>query len=53
MTEDVRQEYLDDIRESLNEVPEEYRANVVRAISHDISVMINTLRIISGGAMRV
>lgn len=52
MSEEKKQEYLDDIRESLNEVPEKYRANVVRAISHDISVMINTLRIISGGAMR-
>lgn len=53
MSEEKKQEYLSEIKESFSEIPEQYLPGVVRAITHDIGVMGAAIRIASGSAVRV
>ena len=47
MIEDKEWEILGSIREALREIPEQFQADVGRSITHDISVMAKTIRIIN------
>lgn len=48
MSEERKQELLDEIREALAEIPEERREPVVQALTHDISVTARAIRIMEG-----
>ncbi len=39
MSEEKKRELLNEIKNALNAVPEQYHADVGKAITHDISVM--------------
>lgn len=49
MDEKMNLEYIEEIRECFNEVPEEFRAAVTKSIAHDISIMAYTLRAVVDG----
>lgn len=48
MSEEKKQELLDEISEALAEVPEKYRKDVVQSLTHDISVTARAIRIMKG-----
>ena len=47
MSEEKKQELLSEINEALNELPDKFRADVAKAITHDISVMGKAISIAS------
>lgn len=49
MSEEKKQEILDEIWDALDEVPDKYHEYVGRAITHDIGVMAKTIGIVSAG----
>jgi hypothetical protein len=45
MSEEKKKELLAEIKEALNEVPEEHRQETAKAITHDIGVMAKAIKI--------
>ena len=45
MSEERKQELLNEIKEALAEVPDKYHSEVARSLTHDISVMAQAIRI--------
>lgn len=45
MSEEKKQEILDEIRQELKSVPDAYQAEIGRSITHDIGVMKRTISI--------
>lgn len=45
MSEERKQELLNEIKDALAEIPENHREAVVQAINHDISVTARAIRI--------
>lgn len=46
MSEERKQELLDEIKEALAEVPAQYHSDVARSLIHDISVTAQAIRIV-------
>lgn len=47
MSEEKKQEILGIIHDALSDIPEEYQADVGKAITHDIGVMAKTISIVN------
>lgn len=48
MSEEKKQEILNEIRDALSEIPEEHQEQVAQALTHDISVTARAIRIMEG-----
>ena len=46
MSEEKKREILGSIHEALSEIPEQYQAEVAKAVTHDIGVMGKTISIV-------
>lgn len=46
VSEGKKKEILDGIKEALGEVPEEFHEDVAQALTHDIGVMVRTIKIV-------
>lgn len=46
VSEEKKREILGSIHEALSEIPEQYQAEVAKAVTHDIGVMGKTIRIV-------
>ena len=47
MSEEKKQEVMEQIREALSEIPDELQAGVGKAITHDIGVMARTIAVVN------
>ena len=47
MSEEKKREILGSIHEALSEIPEQYQAEVAKAITHDIGVMRKAIGIVT------
>lgn len=47
MSEEKKQEVLDDIWDALSEIPDKFHADVSKSITHDIGVMAKTIGIVN------
>ncbi len=50
MSEESKQEILEEIKQALSQVPAKYQAEIGRSIVHDIGVMVKAIHIVNSNS---